>query len=107
MLLIEGRYCPPRFKLDYTESFKRRHYQKFVDDDDVDKAFQVAFEAIEAFRSRKRAVEFRRLSLSWEGYCFVRSIVEEIHSEGYGMAETIFIGGNRVAFEYLLKNPNW
>ena len=107
MLLIEGRYCPPRFKLDFTEPFKRRYYQKFVDDGDIDDAFQVAFEAIEAFRSRKHAVDFRKISRSWEGYCFVRSILEEVHSEGHGMAETIFIGGNRIAFKYLLNNPNW
>ena len=103
MLLRAGFYCPPSFDVDHLGPFRRRHQYWIVDDEALEKSLEVTFMALEAFKSRKEAVHFRQYTRSWEGYCFQRRILEEVYAEGHDMAETIFIGGNRVALRYMRR----
>ena len=103
MLLKAGFYCPPRFNVDQLGPFRRKYCHWIVDDEAIEKSTEVTFMALEAFKSRKEAVNFRQHARTWEGYCFQRKILEEVNHEGHDMAETIFIGGNRVAYRYMKK----
>ena len=102
-MLNERLYNPPRFEVDQSEGFRRRFYHGNIDDEAIEKSSRITFMTIETFRSHEEAIYFQKFAFSWEGYCFQRQILEEIHSEGNGMAETIFIGGKRVAYEYLRR----
>ena len=103
MLLKAGFYCPPRFDIDHLGPFRRKYHHWIVDDEAIERSTDVTFMALEAFKSRKEAVRFRQIAGSWEGYCLQRKILEEVNAEGHDMAETIFIGGNRVALCYMKK----
>ena len=103
MWLKERSYNPPRFDIDQTEGFRRRHYMGNVDDEAIEKSIAVTSLTIEAFSNRNEAIHFQKYVFSWEGYCFQRKILEEVHAEGGSMSETIFIGGKRVAYLYLQK----
>ena len=103
MLLKQGFYCPPRCGIDHLGHFRKRYQYWLVDDEALEKSLDVTFMALEAFRSRKDAVHFRQYVRTWEGYCFQRKILEEVHAEGNGMIETIHIGGNRVALRYMRR----
>ena len=103
MWLKEGSYNPPRFDIDQTEDFRRRHYLGNVDDEAIEKSVNITFLTLEAFSNREEATHFQKYIFSWEGYCFQRRILEEVHAEGGNINETIFIGGKRVAYQYLRK----
>ena len=103
MLLKERMYFPPRFEIDHIGNFRRRHHFWKVDDEAIEKSSIVTVAAIETFKSQHEAMYFQKFTYTWEGYCFQRKILEEVQSEGHDMAETIFIGGNRVALQYLRK----
>ena len=107
MMLNERTYNPPRFEVDQLEGFRKRFYHDNIDDEAIEKSSRIAYLTIEAFRSCTEAMYFKKFTFSWEGYCFQRKLLEKVQAEGQGLAETIFIGGNRTAFKYLLNNPNW
>ena len=101
MLLKENMYYPPQFEIDHIGSFRRRHHFWKVDDEAIEKSVCITLASLEAFKSKQEANRFKKFSSSWEGYCFQRKILEEVHDEGHDMAETIFLGGNRSALQYL------
>ena len=103
MKLNERTYNPPRFEVDHLEGFRKRFHHGNIDDEAIEKAARITYLTIETFRSHTEAMYFKKFSFTWEGYCLQRKLLEETHAEGHGLAETIFIGGKRIAYEYVRR----